>query len=142
MRSDVTDTTPVGAQFSVNAQIQASIATDGNGDGQLDLSTLLAFRPFDPLATAGRLDVGDGACAPPNPPASCDWRMPPIPRTIDYDALTAGVCLAPLAGTTHGYSPAIAPAGAPCYVSEPEATAAFPVLGTMVPRLACGSSPT
>jgi hypothetical protein len=131
--SDVTDTTPAGAQFSVNAQIQASIAGDGDGDGELDLSTLLAFRPFDPLAIAGRLDVGDGACAAPNPPASCGWRMPPIPRTVDYDARTAGTCLAPLAGTTHGYSPSIALAGAPCHVSEPEATAAFPVLGAMVP---------
>ena len=116
--TDVTDTTPLGDQFSVNSQIQQSIATDGDAQGGLDLSNLLAFRPFDALAINGRLDTGEGLCPAPNPPASCDWRMPPVPRTVDYDGLAAGTCLEPLAGTTGGYSPAIASATAPCYVAD------------------------
>jgi len=130
--SDVTDNTPLGPEQSVNGQIQQSISTDGDAEGGLDLSILHAFRPFDALAVAGRLDVGEGDCPAPNPPASCDWRMPPVPQTVDYDGLAAGTCLEPLANTTGGYSPAIVSATAPCYVSEAFDTTVL-LLGANVP---------
>lgn len=137
--NDVTDTTPLGATSSANHQIEISISSDADFDGQLDLTSLLAFRPFDALADAGRLDQGGGACAPPSPPASCDWRMPPIPRTVDSDGFAGGTCLEPLVDTTQGYSPAVGSIVGPCFVSEAADTSIL-LLGARVPIRAARSA--
>jgi len=65
--------------------------------------------------------------------------MPPVPRTVGYDGLATGTCLEPLTGTTHGYSPAVVSAAAPCYLSEPVATS-IPLLGASVPLQAVQSA--
>ncbi len=104
---------------SLNDQLQTAIETDGDGDGLLDLSVLLGFRPLDPLASGERLDQGFGLCtAPPGAPV-CDWDRSPVPRTTAYDGQAIGVCLAPLAGTTSGYSPPVGEPAAPCFASDP-----------------------
>lgn len=110
---------PLGLAPSLNAQIATAISTDDNGDGLLDLSRLFGFRPLAEEAVGGRIDDGDGACLPPATTTSCDWRKPPVPVTVAYDGLTAGTCLAPVAGTTSGYSPAVPSTPAPCFVTAP-----------------------
>lgn len=115
---DFTDTDlPLGAGPSLNSQIATAIATDGDGDGFLDLSTLLLFRPYDGAALGVRVDTGPGACTAPPAPLSCDLDGVNVPQTIPYDALAAGSCLAPDAGTTSGYTPAVPEPTGPCFVT-------------------------
>lgn len=114
---DFTDNAfPLGLAPSFNQQIATAITTDGDGDGLLDLSRLLAFRPLGLTAVAGRLDDGDGACTVP-PATVCDWQRPPVPVTVAYDGVSVGTCLGPVAGTTSGYSPAVPVPGAPCFTA-------------------------
>ncbi|MDX1999147.1 MAG: hypothetical protein SF066_15625 [Thermoanaerobaculia bacterium] len=114
---------PLGLAPSFNAQLATSITTDGDGDGWLDLSQLLAFRPLLFFSEPRRLDTGGGWCSPPTGEVLiCSaWRRPPVPLTTTYSFLDSGTCLAPVAGTTSGYSPAVpAPtAQALCYFSTP-----------------------
>ncbi len=132
---DITDNDLPGVPgSSVNARLATAIASDDDGDGFLDFSSLLAFRPYDPLATAERIDLGSGDCPQPSPPASCDWRMPPVPQTTDYEAFGLGTCLEPVAGTTTGYSPSIVPPVGSCVVSSPT-TLYLSLLGAEVPVL-------
>lgn len=120
---------------SINGRLATAVSSDGDGDGFLDSSSLLAFRPYDSLATAERIDLGSGNCPEPSPPASCDWRMPPVPRTSDYDAFDVGACLEPAPGTTTVYSPAITPPVGSCVVSSPT-TLYLALLGAEIPVLA------
>lgn len=115
---DVTDSAPAGV-MSLNEQLETAVTTDDDGDGLLDLSVLLGFRPFDPSAVALRLDTGPGDCLEPIGSTVCDWRIPPVPRTTAYDAPASGACLEPHPGTTSGYSPGITTPFAPCVVSRP-----------------------
>lgn len=110
---------PLGLAPSFNAQLEAAITGDADGDGLLDLARLLAFRPLDFPVVASRLDEGDGACTWPTVTEICDWRRPPVPVTVPYDGVTAGACLEPVAGTTSGYDPAVPTAGAACFVTAP-----------------------
>lgn len=116
--TDVTDTAPAGIP-ALNAQLETSVTTDDDGDGLLDLSVLLGFRPFDTGAAGLRLDTGPGDCLEPIGSTVCDWRIPPVPRTTAYDAPASGLCLQAHAGTTSGYSPGITTPFAPCVVSQP-----------------------
>jgi hypothetical protein len=131
--NDFTDNDlPLGLAPSVNSQIATLITNDGDGDGLLDLSALLLFRPYDAAAGGGRLDQAGGACTAPLAGTNCALDGLSVPRTTSYDALGAGTCLAALAGTTSGYLPAVpAPAG-PCFVSAP-ITAQLGLLGVAVP---------
>jgi len=62
----VTDNSPGLGVPSLNQQIQTSLTTDSDGDGYLDLSLLLIFRPLDQAAAgANRVDVAQGLCPPP-----------------------------------------------------------------------------
>lgn len=114
---------PLGLAPSFNAQLATAITTDGDGDGFLDLSQLLAFRPLLFFPEARRLDIGGAWCPPPTGEVlTCQaWRRPPVPRTTTYSFLDSGTCLGPVAGTTSGYNPAVpAPtAQALCYFSTP-----------------------
>ncbi len=108
-----------GLAPSFNDQLAAAVTMDGDGDGSLDLSVLLGFRPLDVLAAGERLDRGLGDCTAPLAGTVCDWRIPPVPVTTTYDGLAAGGCLAPHPGTTSGYLPAPAEPSAPCFTSAP-----------------------
>ena len=133
---DITDNDLPGAPGSaVNTRFAAAIASDDDGDGFLDSSSLLAFRPYDPLATAERIDLGYGDCPEPSPPVSCDWRRPPVPQTSDYEAFGLGTCLEPVVGTTFGYSPSIVLPVDSCAVSSPT-TLYLSLLGAEIPVLA------
>ncbi len=110
---------PLGLGPSFNDSLQAAIEGDEDGDGFLDFSQILGFRPFSESAVDERLDAGCGACTAPLATTSCDWdRTLVIPRTTTYDALSAGVCLEPIPATTSGYLPAVPTTVAPCVVSD------------------------
>ena len=118
--SDFTDDPlPLGLGPSFNDSLQTAIETDDDGDGFLDFSYILGFRPFSESAVSLRLDAGCGSCTDPPATTTCDWdRELAIPRTTRYDAVPSGLCLAPLAGTTSGYIPAVPTTSGPCFVSE------------------------
>ena len=123
---------PLGAGPSLNSQLATSITTDGDGDGFLDSSTLLLFRPYDGAAAALRVDNGPGACLAPPAALSCDLDGTNIPQTVAYDAQAAGICLASDAGTTSGYAPPVPTVTGPCFVTASRAAmvdfAGVPVL--------------
>ncbi len=116
---DFTDADVPGVPGSAfNGQLAAAITTDGDGDGFLDTSLLLEFRPFDELASALRLDFGSGLCTAPMAGTSCAPDPAAVPQTTAYDGLTAGTCLAPVSGTTYPpYAPEISTPTAPCFIS-------------------------
>jgi cysteine-rich repeat protein len=123
---DVTDTQLAG--FSVNNSIQTSIQTDGNGDGFLDLSAVLVFRPLAQSAATGNVDVYFANCTAPLTGTSCaPGATAPISTTITN--MAAGTCLAALPGTTHPYTPAITSTTAPCFVTSPVAAVTINVGG-------------
>jgi cysteine-rich repeat protein len=113
---DVTDTQLVG--FSVNNEIQKNIQTDGNTDGFLDLSPTLVFRPLSQgNTTTSPVDVYFASCTAPIASTSCKPGTQ-APLAVTATAQTSGTCLAPIAGTTHGYTPAITSASAPCFATS------------------------
>jgi cysteine-rich repeat protein len=107
---DVTDT--------VNDLIRDSIEMDASmpADGLLDFSVVPVFRPLDQTAAASvPMDIVFADCTDPLANTSCT-------RTADSDVVSATAmnddCLAPIAGTTGGYSPAVVTPGAPCFGSN------------------------
>jgi hypothetical protein len=107
--TDITET--------LNDQVATSISSDSDGDGYLDLSSLLILRPLDPSRPAGRLDFAAGACTDPAATTVCDLDAAGASERALYANLGSGTCLAPYAGTTRPYTPAIAEPTAPCFVS-------------------------
>jgi len=113
------DALPAGLGPSFNDSLQTAIENDSDGDGLLDFSYIIGFRPFVETAGELRIDGGCGACTDPPTTAVCDWdRAIAIPRTTTYNGLTAGLCLEALPGTTSGYLPPVAATTAPCVVTE------------------------
>ncbi len=139
---------PFGLGPSFNSQLATLITSDGNTDGFLDLSSLLEFRPFDAAASGLRLDLASGLCAAPFPPASCDPDPTTVPQTAAYSAQAAGTCLAPVAGTTSGYTPAVGATPGPCFVSAPRPVTLslnglpLPLRGTQLAGRLLDSPPT
>ncbi len=140
---DFTDTDlPLGAGPSLNSQLATSIATDGDADGLLDLSTLLLFRPYDAAASALRVDNGPGACLAPPAALSCDLDPATVPQTVAYDGQAAGQCLAADAGTTSGYTPAVPTVTGPCFVTTGrDAVADFAGVPVLLRGLQVAASP-
>lgn len=114
---DVTDTQLAG--FAVNNSLQTSIQTDGNdADTLLDLSVVMVFRPLAQGGATSPLEVHLADCTSPMSSTSC---VPGMGATATATAtnMSGGQCLAAIAGTTHGYTPAITDPSAPCFVSTP-----------------------
>jgi hypothetical protein len=111
---DATDV-PVFGLFAVNTELQTALTTDGDGDGDLDLSPVNVFRPFDQGAPTHPIEVHFASCSASTPITCSPGADPPVTSTATN--ATAGTCLAPLAGTTSGYSPAITSSSAPCFAS-------------------------
>lgn len=126
------DAVPFGLAPSFNSIIETAITDDDNGDGFLDLSSLLLFRPLDVTAAAERLDLGGGLCSAPLVSTSCDPDPEVTAQTTSYDGLAAGLCLSAVAGTTSGYSPSVDETSAPCFVSA-SGTLVFDLDGVEVP---------
>ena len=111
---DITDTPLVG--FSVNGELQTSIQTDDDGDGSLDLSTLIEFLPLDQSQPMNLMDSGGAQCTAPLVDTQCG---PIVNPGLAGDAALsqAAQCLTFLPGTLRPYSPAITSTGAPCFAS-------------------------
>jgi len=125
---DVTDQ-PYLVVPAVNDQLAASLNGDDDGDGYLDLSPLLRFRPFVDGADGLLLELTEGDCTTPD---SCVVAPDAEPAFSAYDRPPGGPCLAAEPGTTGGYSPAVPAPGAPCWASRTIA-ASFDLDGTPVP---------
>lgn len=124
---------PLAPGSALNARIATSLTTDGDGDGRLDASLLLVFRPFDESAAGLRLDVQSGLCLAPAAGTSCAPDPQSVPQTARYDGVAAGVCLAPVAGTTYGpYAPEAPEPLAAGFASQARALA-FDLDGLAVP---------
>lgn len=128
---DVTDNSLPGIS-SFNDQLQTLINTDGNGDGYLDLSSLLLFRPLRQDGVPARLDTTDGLCVPPANATSCAPDPATLPVLRNYATLAAGTCLSAIPGTTGGYSPGVPAPAAPCFLSDARDTI-LNFNGTLVP---------
>ena len=124
---------PLAPGSALNARIATSLTADGDGDGLLDASPLLAFRPFDESAAGLRLDVQSGLCLAPAAGTTCAPDPQSVPQTARYDGVAAGVCLAPVAGTTYApYAPEAPEPLAPGFASQARALA-FDLDGLTVP---------
>ncbi len=117
---DVTDTPLLG--FSVNAEVQTNIQTDGGNpaDGLLDLSIAAVFRPLRQSAATNPLQIHFPSCTAPLASTTCR-RTPAAAAMIPATATnqSTGQCLAAIAGTTRPYTPAISNPSAPCFASNP-----------------------
>lgn len=125
---DITDT-PLGGS-SVNGDLQARIQGDSDSDGYLDLGLLLVFDPLDQSAAGGSLRFESASCTAPSASTSCG----PSGTTtfLTYVNVASGQCLGTMAGTTHGYSPAVVTPAAPGFVTAP-ANLAIDLLGVPLP---------
>lgn len=110
---DVTDNVPL--TDSINDLIDASINTDGDMDGCLDSSPLVALRPLVTTAVGGEVvDFRSGACADAT---TCGPGQGGAGSRSAYSTQAMGTCLQPLAGTTSGYSPTPSSPSGPCFMS-------------------------
>ena len=113
---DVTDTSIL--PFSVNGELQTNIQTDGDGDGKLDLSPTLVFRPLTQTnAATTPLQLYFADCTAPMSSTMCS---PGTQAPISVTATTSltMTCLTPVTGSVvHTYTPAITNATMPCFSS-------------------------
>lgn len=111
---DFTDTGILG--FSFNGSLQTSVQTDGNGDGFLDSSTVVEFFPLDTSQSTNLLHGGKARCTAPMATTTCTAVL--VPDLAGNGPIqTSGQCLAPVAGTTRPYNPAITAPGPTCFAS-------------------------
>ncbi|MBU1070028.1 hypothetical protein KJ975_10720 [Myxococcota bacterium] len=117
---DCTDNAVLGTP-SVNAQMNTNISTDEDGDGQLDLSLVLLFRPLDQTAGyTGPAEAGEAVCSPPMASTVCDVDPGNPLRITTISNLGGGTCLEPYASTVRPFTPAIANTYAPpvCFTTD------------------------
>jgi cysteine-rich repeat protein len=119
---DVTNSVPLGLATPVNGQIQNAIQMDADGDGYLDLSFLLIFRPLDQTpGITGAMDLATGQCTAPMAGTSCDLQPMTMLNPTTFMNTASGTCLAAIPGTTTprvgGYTPTITNTTGPCFVS-------------------------
>ncbi len=126
---DITDTPLVG--FAVNPQIQTAIQTDGDGDGLLDLSTLIEFFPLDQALTTSPITVGSADCSSPIGSTTCGSL-----NTVELIGIanlsSAAQCLSFIPNTIFGYTPSIISSGSPCFVS-PLGNITIDISGIQIP---------
>jgi cysteine-rich repeat protein len=114
---DVTDTQLAG--FAVNSALQTSIQTDGNdADTLLDLSIVLVFRPLSQNDPTSPVEVHFADCTSPMSSTMCSTGTGTT-QMLTATNMSAGQCLSAIAGTTHGYTPAITNPTGPCFVTTP-----------------------
>lgn len=115
---DFTDTPIPVAGISFNGQVADMITMDGDGDGLLDLSILLALDRFDPMGIGQMATPAGGECAAPFPPAGCSV-IPPFAVAAATTNIDTGLCLQAIPGTTTGYSPPVPVIQDACLFSAP-----------------------
>src|SRR5690606_27093714 len=83
-------------------------------DGLRDLSLVVAFDPLDPQQPQSPATLHFADCTDAATPA-CMPGMSAAPVAASATNLQQGVCLAPLVGTTHTYTPPVTSAAASCF---------------------------
>jgi len=116
---DITDDGVVGLVPSFNEWLQSSLDSDGNGDGLLDNSFLMVFKPFSPEVSDGVTRVVEADCTAPVVSTSCTPTPDSDSATAVYDGFPSGPCLEPVVGSTSGYWPSVVSPGPPCFVTAP-----------------------
>ena len=112
---DGTDDIGLPGVDSVNDIIDDFLNLDGDKDGCLDTTTLLAFRQWVATDTGiETVDFRSGQCASAT---ECGPGDAPAGSRSLYSTQDMGTCLEPLAATTSGYSPAVGTPDAPCFSS-------------------------
>jgi cysteine-rich repeat protein len=115
---DVTDNGLLG--FSVNGELQTNIQTDGDADGDLDLSPTIVFRPLAPTnAATTPMQLYFANCTAPLASTMCSPGTQ-APISLTATSSTTMTCLSPLAGTTKvnpPYTPSITSSVMPCFSS-------------------------
>lgn len=131
---DITDNDVLGQpNTSVNNQIAAALNNDANGDGFLDASPLWQFQSALSGISVRRLDTANGQCTVPVGSTTC--ALPQSPTITSYAVQSSGAdqCFSAPAGTTGGYTPAVASVLAPCFYSPEVAQANLELNGLSVP---------
>ncbi len=100
---------------AVNAQLETAITTDDDGDGYLDLSLIMVFRPLDPAGgVTGPLDLVVGQCTAPMAGTVCDVDPAQPPQSTTYTNESSGDCLGTYPGTHRtSYTPGLTIPSAP-----------------------------
>lgn len=104
---------------TVNELIADEVTMDGDDppDGNLDVSFVLRFTPYNPDASSTPLDLVFPDCTAPMASTSCTATdAPPVDLTANN---MNAVCLDALPDTTGGYQPPLQPATAPCFATDP-----------------------
>lgn len=131
---DITDNDVLGQpNTSVNNQIATALNNDGNGDGFLDASPLWQFQSALSGISVRRLDTANGQCTAPVGTTTC--AIPPNPSITSYAVQSSGSdqCFVAPAGTTGGYTPAVATVSAPCFYGPEVAQTSLELNGISVP---------
>jgi hypothetical protein len=131
---DFTDTDIAGQPNSaINNQIALTLNADSNTDGFLDSSPLWLFQNALAGPAIRRFDTAGGQCTAPLAGTSCAF--PALTNADTYTVITSGTdsCFAPIAGSTGGYSPAVATINSPCFLSAAKPNAALDFNGVSVP---------
>ncbi len=110
------------ACFDATAQLNQvaydSLTQDSDGDGFLDASVVLAFRPLDQSAGCGGMTPSNGLCTAPESSTTCEVDPTSAPSSVAYTNLKVGSCLGALPGTTTGYVPAVTETASPCFLTD------------------------
>jgi hypothetical protein len=131
---DFTDTDIAGQPNSaINNQIAVTLNTDSDANGFLDSSPLWLFQNALAGPVIRRFDTAAGQCSAPLASTSCSF--PAMTNADTYTVIASGTdsCFAPIAGTTGGYSPAVATINSPCFLSAAKPIAALDFNGVSVP---------
>lgn len=118
--ADITD--------QVNGQIAAGLVADDDGDGVLDNSAMLLFRPLRTDDRRALGQTGGARCTAPAASTACQADQPPSLAALPYTGQSLGTCLAPLPGTTRPYVPAVGTPAGPCFASDAASPAGAPAI--------------
>ena len=129
--TDITDTPFLGV--SVNgAMINNGFTMDYDMDGFVDSSFMLFVTPGDSGLDGGRLQMIDGLCDLNDTTQCQPDPTPSLDGTWTIDEYTDQTCLEAIPGSTSGYSPAVAPTEAPCFVGHETRALAVNVGGIVI----------
>lgn len=103
-----------GTNTLLNPLLDSAINGDSEPDGLLDISLLMLFRPLDPNAAGGHIDIVLPSCTAPAASTVCSIGTSLTAGRVDY-VNGASNCLPPVPNTTGGYSPGVTSPTGPCF---------------------------
>ncbi|MEM8962845.1 MAG: hypothetical protein AAGD38_15275 [Acidobacteriota bacterium] len=129
---DFTDNEIPLAGVSFNGELGEELNFDGDGDGFLDASLLVLFRPLDQgVGNRTQAELRGAMCTDPVATTACTNDPMNVPAITEIANQDSGVCLDSVVGTTTGYSPAVAAVLPDCFVGD-EVTASLSFGGSEI----------